>query len=299
MPTYPRMEAYGTGVLREPVRRSWLIVPVLDDAAVKRAMTSGADVIVLDLEDSIHDSRKPLARERFRQVLEMVAQTEAEVFVRPDIELVYADLNAAVWPGLVGVVLPKVSSPGQVREADAIIADLEQRRGLPDVIELCLCLETAEGNHHAIEAMRASPRVRFASLGHADLVMDLRPEPGGELHMMPYFMERLVMVARAAGVGPIGAWWSGDSRGMRASPEATAKAASRGRRIGFTGALCLEPAQVAPLNRGFRPADDEVAWARATHASTDGAEARTALALVEYLRQCEVRDKGKARAKSA
>lgn len=291
MPTYPRMEAYGAAVFREPVRRSWLIVPVLDDDAIQRAVATRADVIVLDMEDSIHDSRKPLARERARQVVERVAATQAEVFVRPDIELMYADLNAAVWPGLVGVVLPKVASPAQVREADAIIEVLERRRGLPDVIELCLCLETAPGNQEASEAMRASKRVRFASLGRADLVMDLRPEPSGELHMMPYLMERLVMIAKAAGVEPIGAWWTGDSRGMRASPEATARAAGRARRTGFTGALCVDPAQVAPLNRGFTPTAEEVAWAKAAHGSADGVEGEVARRVVECRRQCEERDR--------
>ena len=54
--------------------------------------------------------------------------------------------------------------------------------------------------------------------------MDLRGEPSGELHMMPYLIHRLVTVARAAGVEPMGAWWRADSRGTVASPEATFQA---------------------------------------------------------------------------
>jgi citrate lyase subunit beta / citryl-CoA lyase len=94
--------------------------------------------------------------------------------------------------------------------------------------------------------------------GRADLVMDLRPEPSGELHLMPYLMQRLITVANAAGVVPLGAWWRAPARGLLANPDDTYAAAVRGRRIGFKGALCLQPNQVEPLNRGFTPTSSEI-----------------------------------------
>jgi len=298
---YPAWDPYGTEIYREPVRRSWLIVSVLDDALLAQAAASGADVIILDLEDGIHRTKKPLARERFPEALETVARSGAEVFVRPDIELLYADLTAAVLPGLAGVVLPKVSSADQVQEAEEIMERLDAERGLPGVLELHPCVETALGNRHVDEILAAGTKVRSASLGRADLVMDLGPDPAGEIHMMPYLMQRLILAARAAGVEPIGAWWAGDSRGMLASPEATLQAAERGRRIGFTGALCVHASQVGPLNRGFLPDGEDTQWAKSVAARSsrtgDTAQAETAAAerLLAYDGQCRARDEAKGR----
>src|SRR5919202_7121268 len=176
-----------------------------------------------------------------------VGRGAAEVFVRPDGELLYADLDAALVAGLTGVLLPMVSSADEVREADRIVDDLEGQRGLPGVVELHLALETAAGNLAAPEIIAASPRVRSVSLGRADLVMDLRAEPSGELHMMPYLLQRLVLMARAGGVEPIGAWWKADSRGTLASPAATLEAARRAHRHGLRGGLGVHASQVAPF----------------------------------------------------
>jgi citrate lyase beta subunit len=93
--------------------------------------------------------------------------------------------------------------------------------------------------------------VRALTLGRADLVMDLRAEPSHEIHLMPYLMQRLIIIARAAGVAPIGAWWRAPDRGLLATPENTYEAAQRGRAIGFKGAMCLRANQVEPLNRAF------------------------------------------------
>ena len=85
----------------------------------------------------------------------------------------------------------------------------------------------------------------------ADLVMDLRPEPDGEIHLLPYLMQRLVVIAGALGKTPLGAWWRAPDRGLLATPQNTFAAAQRGRAIGFRGALCLRPEQVDALNRAY------------------------------------------------
>ena len=88
--------------------------------------------------------------------------------------------------------------------------------------------------------------------------MDLRPEPSGEIHLMQYLMQRLVVVANAAGVTPYGAWWRDPDRGLLATPENTLQAAIRGRAIGFKGSFCVREGQVAPLNQGFTPSQAEL-----------------------------------------
>ncbi len=258
------------------VRRSWLIVPAHSDKAVSEAAESGADVVVLDLQDTVHESRKHDARENVRDAIETIRDAGAEVFVRSDVELMYADLDASVWRGLSGVVLPGVTNANQVLQADEILSQLESERGVvkpPPVgqvreaddprgpeqaLEIHLSLDTGPGNWHAEELIRASDRVKSISLGRADLVMDLREDPAGDLHLLPYLMQRLIIIASATGVEPVGAWWRATSRGLVASYDDTLQAAVTGRQAGFRGALCMRPNQVEALNRGFTPSESEL-----------------------------------------
>jgi citrate lyase subunit beta/citryl-CoA lyase len=268
-------------VTAQAVRRSWLLIPGHRSDLVEQANTFGADVVVFDLEDLVHDGRKYAARANVRHGIERARQGGAEVFVRCDLELLYADLEASVWRGLQGIILPKVTAVAQIREAEETLAHFEAARGVMQAglrhevnefdeprsvensLEIHLSLENAQGNEAAEELLQSNRRIRSVSLGRADLVMDLRGEPNGELHLMPFLMQRLIIVANATGVSPIGAWWQATSRGMRASPEATLRSAQLGLLAGFRGGLCVEPEQVAALNQGFTPTNEQSAECRA------------------------------------
>ena len=309
------------------VRRSWLIIPATKPDLIERSWTFGADVIVLDLEDMVHDSRKFEARARIKDGIQQARRGGAEVFVRCDLGLLYADLDASVWRGLDGVVLPKITEVRQVLDADETLAQLEAVRGiakaalagevaeaddprtLESSLELHLSFENAKGNLNVLALLQASPRIRSTSLGRADLVMDLRPEPSGDLHLLSYLMQRHIIAAGAAGVTPIGAWWQDTSRGFRASPEATERAATLGRAAGFKGALCVDPEQVKPLNRGFTPSAGDLrqaqdlvdAFARAEAAGRpcadvkgaliDRATAEAAQGVLDWAQACAARDR--------
>ena len=248
------------------VRRSWLLTPASQPEQVSTAPSAGADVIVLDLAEFVSEPDKPAARESLREALAPAKSTGADVFVQIDPELMLADLTAAVWPGLDGIVVTRAETPEQVVAIDTIISDLESRRGLPPrSVELVLCLETALGNYNGFEVAAASSRAWGLSLGRADLVMDLRPEPSGETHLMQYLMQRLVTLASATGTVPLGAWWRFPDRGLLATPENTLAAARRGRSIGFHGSFCVLNSQVHPLNAGFTPSESEVAAAYALY----------------------------------
>ena len=246
------------------IRRSWLLTPVSQPERVSAAPSAGADVIVLDLAEFVAEPDKPAARETLRECLAPSKSTGAEVFVQIDPELMLADLTAAVWPGLDGIVVTRAETPEQIAAIDTIVSELESRRGLsPGSVQLALCLETAVGNHNGFEIATASSRTWGLSLGRADLVMDLRPEPSGETHLMQYLMQRLVTLASATGTVPLGAWWRFPDRGLLATPENTLAAAQRGRAIGFRGSFCVLDDQVRPLNAGFTPSESEVAAAHA------------------------------------
>ncbi len=293
------------------VRRSWLIVPAHDGKRLTEAARSGADVVALDLEDTVHDRRKHEARENVREAISIMRDAGAEVFVRCDAELLYADLAASVWRGLSGVILPGMTSVEQVSESDSILSDFESERGVvrpPPVgevreaddprgpeqaLEIHLSLDTAPANWRAEELIRASSRVRSISLGRADLTMDLREEPSGDLHLLPYLMQRLVVIANALDVEPVGAWWRATSRGLSAGYDDTLQAATTGRLAGFRGALCMRAEQVGALNASFTPSAEDV---RQAHAVLDSEPAHTPAAAIaantlEWSKACVLRDR--------
>ena len=222
-------------------------------------------VIVLDLAEFVAEPEKPAARESLRDCLAPARSTGAEVFVQIDPELMLADLTAAVWPGLDGIVVTRAETAEQVAAIDAIISELGklprpgagQRRTGP-------LSGNRPGQPPTVSRFAtASSRTWGLSLGRADLVMDLRPEPSGETHLMQYLMQRLVTLASATGTAPLGAWWRFPDRGLLATPENTLAAAQRGRAIGFRGSFCVLDNQVRPLNAGFTPSESEVAAAHA------------------------------------
>jgi citrate lyase beta subunit len=236
----------------QKLRRSWLIVPASKPQEIEAAARSGANVVVLDLVELVPEKDRVRARSEFRAQIARAHAGGAEVFAQIEPRSLGTDLPACVWPGLAGVVVSRIESVGELEEAACVLDELESERGIPPAtLHIVAALETAAGNHAAYDIVRASPRVWGATLGRADLVMDLRPEPSGDIHLMPYLMQRLIIVAGAAGVTPLGAWWRAPARGLLATAEDTYAAGRRGRAIGFRGAMCLRSHQVGALNRAY------------------------------------------------
>ena len=296
--------------MRNRVQRSWLIAPANDDARLAAAAHSGADVVVLDLQDTVHETNKHEARARVKDAISEVRARGSEVYVRCDPELLYADFAASVWRGLHGVVLPGLTTAEQVREADRLLGEFEAARGVvrpppldeileaddprgpEQALEIHLSLDTGRANWDAEDLINASARMRSVSLGRADLTMDLREEPSGELHLLPYLNQRLIIVANACGVRPIGAWWRATSRGLAATPEETLRAAVDGRRAGFRGALCIRADQARALNEGFTPTAGEVAQATGAAIDPNASSDERAIALdtLAWAEACKDRD---------
>lgn len=230
-------------------QRSWLVIPANKADAVTQAAKSGADVVVLDLAEFVRGEHKAAARQGVRAALDVARSGGAAVYVQIDPHQMEDDLRACVWPGLNGVLVSRAESAAQIATIDAQLSAFEKERGMAvGSVTLTLALETARGNQDAYAIATASPRVRALTLGRADLAMDLRPEPSGEIHLMPYLMERLIILARTLDVTPLGAWWRAPDRGLLATADNTLQAAKRGRAAGFKGALCLRAEQVEPLN---------------------------------------------------
>ena len=251
-------------MVRLVIRRSTLILPVNVPRFVEKAHLRGADAVMLDLEDAVPAPEKASARRLVREATPRVARGGAEVFVRVNHDSAHLrdDLEAAVWPALDGICLPKTESAGEVERVEAQVADHERRRGIaPGRIELAVIIETPRGVLNAEAIAGASRRIRSMSLGPEDYCLALGVEPSADGAELQYALSRLIAVCKATGVAPMGLL--GSIAGFR-DLGAFERAAARARDLGCVGASCIHPDQVAVLNRVFSPPPEKVARARKT-----------------------------------
>lgn len=232
--------------------RSLLFVPSSEPRKVRRAGDFDADVIVLDLEDAVADNEKESARRYLHENLGDLQVGRSLLAVRVNgvhTGLTEDDIRAVVRAPAACLVIPKVESRESLFEISDLIAEVEAEQGM-DVGSLHLfpLLETAVGLSRCEEILAGAPeRVVCPIFGSGDFTVDLGisfTEDGRELL---YARSRLVVAARAAGLGmPIdGPFLSiedatGLERDTRTSKE-----------LGFGGRVAVYPGQVLTINRVY------------------------------------------------
>lgn len=241
--------------------RSNLIVPVHKPKFVAKCWLRDADVVTLDLEDSVLPSEKESARAQVREAIHIACQGGADVFVRinSERELFFADLSASVHPGLTGIHLTKVESQWDVLEVEKIISDLEVERGLPSgSIVLHMAIETARGFMLREEIIAASRRLFSVNVGQEDFSRNIGIEliDGNELSI-PNFL--LVVAATAYGVLPIGLV---ASIAIFKDMEKFRQIVKNSVKVGLKGACGIHPDQMSILNEGFSPPNDQIELAQ-------------------------------------
>ena len=245
------------------VRRSNLMVPVTAAEMVKQAWRHNADAITLDLEDGVAAARKAEARGLIGAAIPPAGQGAAEVFVRVNKSFLRADLEASVWPGLCGIMLPRIESAAEVAEAAEIVAALERQRGMA-AGSLCfiVLLASARGVWDLRTIITASPRITQAGLDESALADTLGIVPVPEYDPFVYARGRLVVEATAAKVAPIGMAYPLSAL-PREMPDAEIHAlATKARNLGMKGVICPHPGWVAPVNAAFTPTAELVTWNR-------------------------------------
>ena len=243
------------------VRRSNLMVPLTEQRFVEKAWQQNADAVTLDLEDGVPCAQKHEVRARLREAMALAGRGGAEVFVRVNKPFLRADLGAAAWPGLTGVMLPKVESGAEVTEAAALLTDLERQRGIEvGALELIVLLESALGVWSIRDIVSASPRVTQVGLGETDLCRNLGIVATEEEDPFVYARGRVVIEGIAAGVQPIGMTFPLSLTPRLLPPEELLRMATMARNLGFKGAICPHPSWIEPVNRAFSPTPEQVAY---------------------------------------
>lgn len=246
-------ELNGRGFLR-----SLLFVPGDRPERFEKAAASGADAIILDLEDSVAPENKAQARVA---VTEWLAQPRAvRAFVRInalDSGQAQADLAAILPASPDGLMLPKAEG------AESIAQLLALAGGAPVPPILPIATETPAAIFRTGEYGSMAQHLCGLTWGAEDLpaaigAVSSRDEQGQ--YLPPYEMARALTLfgAHAAGVAAIETVYPNiaDTEGLSAY-------VARGRRDGFTGMMAIHPAQVAVINQGFTPSEAEIAHARA------------------------------------
>jgi citrate lyase subunit beta/citryl-CoA lyase len=240
--------------------RSILFVPGHKPQWLDKALASGADCVVLDLEDSVPADLEAGARATVAESIRAVRARDPRVglFVRVnplDTRLTGADLEAVVVPGLTGVFAPKIETATDVLRYDALLDHFEARNGV-EGLEYIVPVEMIGAIQNAREIATASPRVG-AMIGptaeHADIAraVGYRWTPEGEETL--YLRSRVLLACREACIHPLTGLWErlDDLVGLKTF-------AGKGRQLGFRGMIAIHPGHVPVVNEAFTPTADEV-----------------------------------------
>lgn len=221
---------------------SYLFVPGNRPERFDKALASGADCVIVDLEDAVPPAEKALARAAVMGWL----SADKPVAVRinsGDSPWFTDDLALCALLGVATVVVPKAADPGDI---ERVISS-----GAASVLAL---IESAQGIAQAT-MIASMPGVERLMFGHIDFSVDLGIE--GDDRELDYFRSQLVLASRLAGIAaPV----DGVTTALD-DPALLSAEALRGKRFGFGGKLCIHPKQLAGVHAAYLPTDAEVAWA--------------------------------------
>lgn len=247
--------------------RSLLFVPGDSERKFAKARESGADALILDLEDSVAPSQKAAARTMVSRLVEDKTPRDWAFFVRInalDTGLTLDDLCAVVKPGLDALLIPKANGAADIERIGHYLDALEAKaRIAPGTVKLAIvATETAKAMFALDSYAPAHPRLVGLTWGAEDLSAALgatdNKEPDGAW-TFPYEVARAqcLFAASAAEVAPLDTLYV-DFR----DPEGLERDCRRSRRDGFTGRIAIHPDQIAAINRCYAPSDAEIAHAR-------------------------------------
>ncbi|WP_288048807.1 CoA ester lyase [Acidiphilium sp.] len=247
--------------------RSLLFVPGDSERKFAKARTTGADALILDLEDSVAPPQKPRAREHVATLLRDQASRAWSFFVRVnalDSGLTLDDLAAVVQPGLDGLLIPKANGAEDIARFGHYLDALEATAGMAagSVKLAVVTTETPRAMFNLGSYAPAHPRLVMLTWGAEDLAAaigatDNRESDGAWTEPYRFVRTQCLFAASAAEVTPIDTIHADfrDAEGLE-------RECRRSRRDGFLGRMAIHPDQVAIINRCYTPSDAEIAHAR-------------------------------------
>ncbi len=265
--------------------RSALFVPGNRPAWMEKAAGYGADTLILDLEDSVPDAEKAAARPLVKAGIKALKDKgQPAVSVRVNgfaTGLTLDDIEGVLCPELDSISLPKVETPADMHELDALLTHLERRLGIPvGQIRTPLGCETAKAMRNVYEIATGCRRVDSVGLaagpgGDAARAIGYTWSKEGTETL--FLRSKVILDARAAGIQypTISSWWNiKDLEGLE-------KDARWNRQLGYRGQTVMHPSHVPIVNKVFTPSADEIAFYKGLMDAMDDAR-KKGIAAVTY-----------------
>jgi citrate lyase subunit beta/citryl-CoA lyase len=232
--------------------RSFLFTPGNRPDRFEKALASGADAVVLDLEDAVPPTEKPAAREAIAAAWPRLRSSAVPVVIRINPPVLPVGKDDLAWlAGLdsrpTGLMIPKAESAAGLAAA---------RAALPGAALLPL-IESAAG-HAALSMIAAAPGVLRLVLGHIDFMADTGIRCSDDEVELAPLRFALTMVSRCNDLAPAVDGVTVDLK----NDERLRVDTLRSLRFGFSAKLCIHPRQVAVVHQALRPTPDDIAWAR-------------------------------------
>ena len=252
--------------------RSLMFVPAHNQKLLDSSLRRDADVLLLDIEDSVPVCDKQLARDKIKEFVQRPEARGKVIFPRVNDresgELL-KDLYQLSIPGVTGFMYPKSTKEEDVYFVGKLLETIEYEKRIPvGTFKLIPLIETSGAIVNIKEICTACTRVVTVAFGCEDYVTDLggKHDPDG----LSIFFARnaIVNAARAAGVLPI------DTVHIRVHDlEDLERNLILSKNLGFEGMMVLNPKELPLVNKYFSPSDEEVAWAKEMVNLTEEAKA--------------------------
>ncbi len=238
-------------------------MPGANAKALEKGKTLPADVLILDLEDSVAPEAKGDARGQVGAVLDAGGFGQRELIVRANALSTpwgAPDIAALAAKPLAGVLVPKIETADDVYAANEALSDA----GAADDVALWIMIETPKAilNLKKIAAAARKTRLSAFVMGLNDLAKEMRARGGADRAPFQAAMALSVTSARAYGLVAIDGVYNdiANAEGFEAE-------CRQGFAFGFDGKTLIHPSQIEPCNRIFAPTEEEVAWSRAVIAA--------------------------------
>ncbi len=254
--------------------RSYLFVPAHRESLIPKALATGVDALIMDLEDACPPAEKANGRKGARKAMEDLDWGRARATVRMnglDTPLWQEDLEAIVCKQLYEIRVPKVETAEQVQRIDAVLGYLEALRGIPQgTVKIGTALESPLGILNALDIANASPRVSMMSAGGLDYFAQMQAERRPDGMESFYARSHVLHVCHATGVRPVAGVYF-----VVKDIEGLVKDSEWHLSMGFVSRSCIHPSHVETINRVFGPKPEKVEWAKRVEAAIkEGREKR-------------------------
>ena len=256
--------------------RTALFVPGNRPDRVDKAVATGADAVIIDLEDAVALTEKEETRPKVRD--KVLTHNGRNIIVRVnalDSQYFRGDIDEVVVKELDCIIVPKVEKKGHIQEINEHLLCAEEEKGIaPGSIFVIPLIESAKAVQNVFQILSETttpPRVFTAAFGAADYTLDLGIEITMAGEELSYPRSRISIACRAAGLEPpIDTPFMidlKDIQGLKAD-------AKRAKALGFQGKLCIHPIQVEPCNAIFSPTREDILYAEKVVQSFREAESK-------------------------